>query len=70
MKEYQADRHIGFKKKIFLSKAKRNLLLNIMTITKASKLEFKNAIRSYKKAKRQQIRREIKNMLDEEDMGI
>jgi len=66
MKPYLADKNIWKKKKVFLSKSKRNLLLGITTITKSSKLEYKNAARSYKKTKRQMIKKDIKNILEEE----
>lgn len=45
-------------------KAKYNSKVGLATVTKASKLEAKNANRSLKKAVRQHVRKEIKKELE------
>lgn len=62
MKNYAARNKTG---KLKFFKSKHSFWLNAGTITKASKLEAKNANRSIKKSARQQAKTEIKNELDQ-----
>jgi hypothetical protein len=59
MKPYTTDKHIGKKK---FDKKKINKKNGIVSSTETSALEAKNANRSRKKSKRQEVKKAIKNI--------